>query len=62
MPLLTLALVWFAVSLIVGLLGIHRKIGFWGYFFFSLIFSPIMGLILLIVSAESLVSAERQPR
>lgn len=42
----------FIASLIIGLLGINKKMGFWGYFFGSLLFTPLIGLILLLVSAR----------
>ncbi len=37
-------------SLIIAFFGVHRKFGFWGYFFGSLLFSPFIGLILLLAS------------
>ncbi len=40
----------FFASLIIGLLGINRKMGFWGYFFSSLLLTPLMGVLLLLVS------------
>lgn len=45
----------FIGSLIVGLLGMNRKMGFWGYFFGSLLLTPLIGLLLV------LVSDKRQP-
>ena len=39
---------WYLLaSVIVGLLGINRKMGFWGYFFGSLLLSPLVGVILV---------------
>jgi len=38
------------LSLLIGLLGINRKLGFWGYFFGSLLFTPLIGLLLLLAS------------
>ena len=38
------------LSFIVGLLGKNRKFGFWGYFFASLLLTPILGLILVLAS------------
>ncbi len=35
---------------LVGLFGRKKKMGFWGYFFFSTIFSPIMGALVLIIT------------
>ncbi|MCH9697810.1 MAG: hypothetical protein K0U68_06890 [Gammaproteobacteria bacterium] len=43
-------IIYLCVSLLIGLLGIHRKLGFWGYFFGSIIFTPFVGLILLFAS------------
>ena len=37
-------------SLIIGFLGMNRKMGFWGYFFSSLLLTPIMGILLVSVS------------
>jgi len=42
--------VWILFSLLVGAIGSDRKIGFWGAFFLSLILSPIIGLIITVVS------------
>lgn len=38
------------VSFFVGYLGRERKMGFWGYFFASLLLTPLIGLLLVIVS------------
>ncbi len=35
-----------------GLLGINKKFGFWGYFFASLLLTPILGIILLLASGD----------
>ena len=45
-------IVYLAVSLLVGLLGMHRKFGFWGYFFGSLLLTPVIGF-LLVISSDS---------
>jgi phosphate/sulfate permease len=36
---------------IVGLLGSRRKLGAWGFFFASLLLTPLIGLLLFIVAA-----------
>ncbi len=41
---------WFILSIIVALLGDNKKIGIWAAFFISLIFSPLIGLIVVLVS------------
>jgi len=43
-------LYYFILSLVVGVLGMNRKLGFWGYFFGSLLLTPIIGLLLVICS------------
>ena len=35
---------------VVGLMGLHRKLGFWGYFLCSIMLTPMIGLILVLVS------------
>lgn len=45
-----MVLCYLLVCLIVGLLGIRRKFGFWGYFFGSIILTPIIGLLLVLAS------------
>jgi len=41
-------------SLIIALLGTHRRFGFWGYFFASLLLTPIIGLLLMLASTPRL--------
>ena len=43
-------LVIIVLSAIVALMGINRKFGFWGYFFASMLLTPIVGLILVLAS------------
>ncbi len=38
------------LSLIIGYFGRYRKFGFWGYFFASLLLTPLLGIILLCAS------------
>ena len=37
-------------SLVIAYLGKYRKMGFWGYFFASMLLTPMMGLLLLFAS------------
>ncbi|MDD2707364.1 MAG: hypothetical protein PHV34_05085 [Verrucomicrobiae bacterium] len=48
-PLAILYVLW---SLILAFAGRHRKFGFWGYFFCSLLLTPILGLLFVIASAK----------
>ena len=43
-------IVLLVLSAIVGYVGKDRKFGFWGYFFFSVLFTPIIGLIITFAS------------
>jgi len=38
------------LSIVVGVLGRNRKFGFWGYFFASLLLTPVIGLVLVLAS------------
>ncbi len=39
------------LCLIIGAVGRKRNFGFWGYFFFSLLVTPVVGLLTLIGGA-----------
>jgi hypothetical protein len=41
---------WFVGSLIIALCGTRYRFGFWGYFFGSLLLTPIVGLLLLLAA------------
>ena len=43
---------YLGASLVIALLGTNRTMGFWGYFFASLVLTPLMGLLLLLVSGS----------
>ena len=45
-----LIVAYVGISMIIGILGRHRKMGGWGNFFGSLVLTPIIGLLLLLVS------------
>jgi hypothetical protein len=38
------------LSLIIGYFGRYRKFGFWGFFFASLLLTPLLGVLLLVAS------------
>lgn len=42
---------WILFSVIVGLFGQNRIIGFWGAFLLSLLFSPLIGIIICLFSS-----------
>lgn len=41
---------WITFSLLIGIVGDDRKIGFWGAFLISVILSPLVGLIITMFS------------
>ncbi len=41
-----------AISFLVGYLGRNRKMGFWGYFFATLLLTPFIGVLLLVISEK----------
>jgi hypothetical protein len=50
---------WILFSILIGLLGQNRKIGFWGAFLFSFLLSPIIGLLITIVSDSAQSESEK---
>jgi hypothetical protein len=46
-------IVWVVFALIVGMMGSDKKIGFWGAFIISLILSPVVGFIIVMVSGSN---------
>jgi phosphate/sulfate permease len=51
---------WIIFSFVVGFVGSGRNIGFWGAFFLSLILSPIIGLIIALVSKDKAQESYKQ--
>jgi hypothetical protein len=45
-------LVYVIASIMIGLMGANKKFGFWGYFFYSLLFTPALGIIILFASSK----------
>jgi hypothetical protein len=41
---------WLIGALAVATLGRNRRFGFWGYFFASLLLTPIIGLLMLLAA------------
>jgi hypothetical protein len=48
---LELLLPLLAASLLAGILGRQRRIGFWGFFFASMVFTPVVTLSFLYFAA-----------
>ena len=45
-----IVLVWIVFSIVAGVVGQDRSIGFWGSFMLSLLLSPLIGLIVAFAS------------
>lgn len=50
---LTLVLIVALCSLIIGFFGRRKRMGFWGFFFASLLLTPVFGLLLLVVAGPA---------
>ncbi len=44
-------LLYILVSVLVGFLGRNKKLGFWGYFFGSMLLTPLIGILLVLASS-----------
>lgn len=50
-------LTWVLVSWLIGLMGRNKRFGFIGNFLVSLIFSPVIGIIVLLASDDRMPPA-----
>lgn len=46
-------IIWIGLSFLVALTGSGKKVGYWGVFFLSLLLSPLIGLIIGLVSGKT---------
>ncbi|OQY59002.1 MAG: hypothetical protein B6245_08795 [Desulfobacteraceae bacterium 4572_88] len=44
---------YFLLCFVIAGAGWNKRMGFWGYLFASILFSPLIGLMLLIVSEKN---------
>jgi hypothetical protein len=49
-PHMIIAIGYFVSALLLGVIGRRRKLGGWGYFFASLLLTPVIGLLLVMAS------------
>jgi hypothetical protein len=47
---LVISFFYFLACFLIGVYGINKKFGFWGYFFGSILLTPPVGVILLFAS------------
>jgi hypothetical protein len=45
---------------LIGLLGINRPLGFWAHFICSLLFTPLIGLLLIAAAGDNRAHRERR--
>jgi hypothetical protein len=43
---------WIAAAWLIGLIGRHKRFGFFGNFLISFLFSPLVGIIVLLASDD----------
>jgi hypothetical protein len=46
-------LIYVVASLLVALLGMHKPLGFFGYFISSLLLTPVIGLLLIAAAGDN---------
>ena len=54
-PIILAVLLYILVAAILGYIGRGRKFGGWGYFFGSIVLTPIIGLLLVLASDSASV-------
>jgi len=52
---MTFFLVYVGLCFLVAAVGKKRPLGFWGYFFSSFLFTPLVGLLLLMAAGKKRV-------
>ncbi|MFZ4406143.1 MAG: hypothetical protein ACOYOH_02325 [Paracraurococcus sp.] len=50
LPIVLLVILYVSVAALVGFIGRRRKFGAWGYFFGSILLTPIIGVLLIMAS------------
>jgi hypothetical protein len=58
---LIIAIAWFVGSLIIAIFGSKYRFGFWGYFFGSILLSPLVGLLCLLSAIPPRGQAKPKP-
>jgi NADH:ubiquinone oxidoreductase subunit 6 (subunit J) len=54
-----LIVLWLFLAMIIGWLGRNLRFRFWGYFFASILLTPVIGLLLLIAAVPVKPKAPR---
>jgi hypothetical protein len=45
-----LVVIWLFLAMVIGWLGRNLRFRFWGYFFASILLTPVIGLLLLVAA------------
>lgn len=45
-------ILWILVAALIGYIGRHRVMGFWGYFLLSLFLGPLIGALVVAISQD----------
>jgi hypothetical protein len=56
-----LGIAWLVTSFVIAMFGAKFRFGFWGYFFGSLLLTPVTGLLLLLAAIPPKVRSKPQP-
>jgi len=51
-------LLYILICILIGFFGATRKFGFWGYFFGSVVLTPLIGIILVLASDKKVISSQ----
>lgn len=54
---MALLFIWIIFCLVIGVMGENRTVGFWGAFLWSLLLSPLIGLIITLCSKSKTQAA-----
>jgi hypothetical protein len=57
-----LGISWLVASFIIAMCGAKFRFGFWGYFFGSLLLTPLAGLLLLLAAIPPKTNVKPHPR
>ena len=57
-----IGIAWLIASFVIAMFGAKFRFGFWGYFFGSLLLTPLAGLLLLLAAIPPKTPAKPQPQ
>jgi hypothetical protein len=56
------SVLYFILCLVIGIAGNNRPLRFWGYFLSSILFTPLIGLLLLLAAGDNRARYDRRAR